>query len=81
MADYTLIPVHYFHRISIDLNMWFISVEDEGGYIKLPSMSVIRFEMDLRTFDALHMPATFFCTPLALVPTQTSTRATLDSSP
>ena len=73
--------MQYLCILSLNLSAGFVSVEDEGGYIKLPSMSVIRFEMDLRTFDALHMPATFFCTPLALVPTQTSTRATLDPSP
>ena len=54
--DYSLIPLHYLRRLSLDLNMWFISVKDEGGGINLPIMSSIRFKLDLWDFYALHIP-------------------------
>ena len=46
VAEYALIQMHYIRCLSLDLNTWFISVEDKGGNISLPSMSTITFELD-----------------------------------
>ena len=67
-TEYSLLLMNYLLHLSLDLNMWFISVEDKGGNISLPSMSTIPFELDRQTFDAPHMPNNFVYTPLAPSP-------------
>ena len=67
-TEYSLLLMNYLLHFSLDLNMWFISVEDKGGNISLPIMSTIPFELDSQTFDAPHMPNNFVYTPLAPSP-------------
>ena len=73
-AEYSLLPIRYLRCLSLYLNTWYISVEDEGGNIEIPSITAIRFELDRRTFDAPHMLATLVCAPLAPPTTSTTTR-------
>ena len=61
VAEYAMLPMHFLRHLSLDINTWCISVEEEGGGIDLPSMSAIRFDLDWCTFDAPHIPTP--CTP------------------
>ena len=63
VAEYALIQMHYIRCLSLDLNTWFISVEDKGGDIELPSMTEIQFDLERCTFDRLNIPETFVCPP------------------
>ena len=74
--------MHYLHRLSLELDTWFINVEDEGGGgVDLPSMSTIHFDLDQRTFDAPYIPATFFCSLPDPVTTTTNIWTAPDSTP
>ena len=65
MVEYAFLHMHYLKGLSLDLNMWFIGFKDKGGDINLPSMSAIRFDLDLHNFDVPHIPTTFVCAPPA----------------
>ena len=75
VAEYALIQMHYIRCLSLDLNTWFISVEDKGGDIELPSMTEIQFDLERCTFDRLNIPETFVCPPLALALLKPSIRS------
>ena len=62
-AEDALLPIHYLRRLSLYINIWFISFVDEVRYIELYIMTAIRFYMYRHTFDSPHMISTFFCTP------------------
>ena len=63
VEEYDLLPMHYPHRLSLNLYTWSINVEDEGGDIKITSVTAIRFDLDRHIFDSPHMPATLVCAP------------------
>ena len=51
MAEYDLLPIHYLRHLYLNINTWYISVEDEGSNININIINAIRFEMDHHTFD------------------------------
>ena len=74
-------PMHCLPCLYLDFNTCFVSIEVEIGGIDLPSMSAIRFDLDLQNFDAPHMPDTFICALPSLAPTQTVIQNSPDPSP
>ena len=56
VEDYEMSPMHFLRRPTLDLNTWCISVKEEVVDTNLPRMSVLRFDLDMRTLDLLHMP-------------------------
>ena len=56
-TDYYMIPMYFLRILSLDINTWCISVEEEVGYIDSPSRYTISFDMDQRNLDWTHVPA------------------------
>ena len=46
LAEYILLLMHYFRRLSLDINTWFIGVEEEVEDIVLPKMTDIFFKLN-----------------------------------
>ena len=53
-----MLPMHYLHHQSLDLNTWYISIEEVYGDIGISSISAIHFNLDRQTFDAPICPPT-----------------------
>ena len=70
VAMYVIMTMHYIFHLYVDLNTWYINVEVEAGYIYLPRIAEIYFELDHPKFNDPHMSATFSCTPLDPAPSQ-----------
>ena len=64
------------HRLSLSLNTWCISVEEEVGYIDLHIMSSLCFELDRRILKNPYIP-----TPVSLSPGTPTPRAPLSQAP
>ena len=52
-------PINFHCCLTLYLNTWCISVEEEVGNINMPNLRVIRLYMDRNTFDALNIPKLF----------------------
>ena len=49
-------PMYFLRRPTLNLNTWCISVKEEAVNTNLPSMSALRFELDMHALDLLHIP-------------------------
>ena len=46
-----MLPMHFLHHLTLKLNTWCISEEEDVVGVDLPSMYVFRFELDRCTLD------------------------------
>ena len=56
-VEYYNILMNFLRYLSLDLNIWCISVHKEVGEIYLISIASIRLDINRRTLDRLHVPA------------------------
>ena len=56
VEEYEMPPMHFLRHPTLELNTWCISVKEEAVDTNLPSMSALRFKLDMLTLDLLHMP-------------------------
>ena len=56
VAEYLIMLMHYIFRLTLDLNNWYISVEEETGDIEVPNLSDIRFKLDRRISNLPNIP-------------------------
>ena len=50
-VEYEMLPMHFLHHLTLKLNTWCISEEEDVVGVDLPSMYVFRFELDRCTLD------------------------------
>ena len=58
-VDYSIVPVDFLRRLSLNLKTWCTSVEEDAGEIDLPNLISILFKIYRRTFDAPNMPSPY----------------------
>ena len=51
-----MLPMNFLRRLTLDLNTWCISVEEEAGYIIITRISDAFFDIDRGDLDIIHMP-------------------------
>ena len=56
IEEYEILPMHFLLRLTLNLNTWCISVEEESRDIDHPIISSLRVKLDRRTLDQPHMP-------------------------
>ena len=75
-AEYEILPMHFLRRLILNLNTWYISVEEEAGEIYPPSMYELCFEIDRHMIERPHMPS-----PEALHPGMPASRPDTNQAP
>ena len=66
-----MIPMHYLHQLSLDLNTWYINVDKEAGEIGISSITAICFKLDRQTFESPNITATITYASPTFDPEQT----------
>ena len=56
VSEYEILPIHFICCLTLDLNTWCISVEEDAGCINIPSRSALCFKINRRTLNQPHMP-------------------------
>ena len=55
IADYSITPMHFLRRLTLGLNIWQISDEEDSGDISIIILSEINFELERRTSGTAHI--------------------------